>query len=59
MTEGDALNYQKITFLPGNQIQSTATKEVQRLEHSYDRDYDLMQLEETIMIEAAPVEPRE
>jgi hypothetical protein len=44
--------------MPGNQIHSTATKEVQRLQHSLDRDDDLMQLEETIMIEAALVDPR-
>jgi hypothetical protein len=43
MTEVE-LQYKKITFLPGNQIHSTATKEVQQLEHSWDTDDDLMQL---------------
>jgi hypothetical protein len=43
MTEVE-LQYKKITFLPGNQIHSTATKEVQQLEHSWETDNDLMQL---------------
>jgi hypothetical protein len=45
--------------MPGNQIHETATGEVQRLQQNLDRDDDLMQLEETIMIEAALVETRE